>query len=221
MGCFLGLWRHYLMAFVLLLFLPYSCVMCALCLSEQARFRFWQTLMQWEWQCRWRRSELRWALVIVVVIAFSLLFLGFLQARHVNEDLQEQLGQQRNSSQKHPDLMQKLESARKAQEHAERQADALREKYNSLTQCHWSPMKHQCLGLSYLSTVSNANDCKRVCCEMGQNICTTRQYQDSNGCWLGIPEQCNDDNGLWSGGQRTSWAEKDALRTSWSANHSI
>ena len=43
-------------------------------------------------------------------------------------------------------------------------------------QCSWSTQTKQCLGLSYLDTVTSADDCQSVCCKMGRDLCTTWQY---------------------------------------------
>ena len=195
----LGLWLcNYFTALVTLLLLSCAGVMCTLCLSGHGQFCFWQTLEQCKWkQCRWKRSELRSALVTILVILFILSFCG--QADMAN--------------QKNRDLHQKLENAKKSEEDADKQADMAKQKlenakekyssltlsYDALTQCHWSQQTKQCLGLSYLDAVESADDCRSSCCKMGRDICTTWQYQDSNGCWLGIPDNCNG-NGEWSSG---------------------
>ncbi|CAE7574137.1 HERC1 [Symbiodinium necroappetens] len=85
--------------------------------------------------------------------------------------------------------------------------DQMMGKYNNsndqldrMTECQWTDKTGQCTGLVYIGA-PNKTECSDVCCRMGKDYCSTWQYRDSDGCWLGHPsDDCSGDDG-WYGGQ--------------------
>eukprot|EP00438_Fugacium_kawagutii_P005998 Skav236359 [mRNA] locus=scaffold3883:14889:16661:+ [translate_table: standard] len=79
--------------------------------------------------------------------------------------------------------------------------NAKTKKLDSMMSCGWDDQTEQCLGLSYLDTVSDADACRDVCCKMGQDHCSIWQFKPQSGCWLGKSNSCAGDWG-WKGGRR-------------------
>lgn len=137
------------------------------------------------WELRYSRClrsirvQRRWLAVFVVL----LMVLSAMQLHVMEEEL---------SMQKQLDVM------AQTAEDEKRRADGLAD----LTSCTWQDQTTQCLGLFLLGTVNDADACKDTCCKMGQDHCSTWQYDESLGCFVGNPKSCDGDYGHWSGGLR-------------------
>ena len=105
-------------------------------------------------------------------------------------------------AQKNTDMQKQLDVMTQTAENEKRRADGLAREYDDLTSCAWQDQTRQCLGLFLLGTVDDAQACKEICCKMGQDQCSTWQYDESRGCFVGNPNSCDGDDGHWTGGQR-------------------
>ena len=132
---------------------------------------------------------------------------------HKNLDLQKQLDvmtkkfetgkrQANEMFQKITDMQKQLDVMAQTAEDEKRRADGLAREYDDLTSCTWQDQTTQCLGLFLLGTVNDADACKDTCCKMGQDHCSTWQYDESLGCFVGNPKSCDGNYGHWSGGLR-------------------
>jgi len=73
--------------------------------------------------------------------------------------------------------------------------DEKAKEYDKLMSCVWQDQISQCLGLFNLGTVNDADACEDVCCKMGQDQCSTWQYTENLGCWVGNPNSCDGHDG--------------------------
>ena len=102
-------------------------------------------------------------------------------------------------------LKEKLDAMTQKSEEEQQLANDNDEKakeYDKLMSCVWQDQISQCLGLFNLGTVNDADACEDVCCKMGQDQCSTWQYTENLGCWVGNPNSCDGHDGQWTGGQR-------------------
>jgi hypothetical protein len=102
-------------------------------------------------------------------------------------------------------LKEKLDAMTQKSEEEQQLANDNDEKakeYDKLMSCVWQDQTPQCLGLFNLGTVNDADACEDVCCKMGQDQCSTWQYAENLGCWVGNPNSCDGHDGQWTGGQR-------------------
>lgn len=115
----------------------------------------------------------------LVVLLLLLLLTSLYECSSLKDELEQltrrHAGVAKKSHERMEEMTQKLMSAQR--------------KFNDLTTCEWQMQKSQCFGLSFIEGVKGAEDCQEVCCRMRKNFCSTWQFQEGNGCWLGIPDQ--------------------------------